>query len=81
MINIGDRIIIKRTAHDVLIPGYKGTVVDVMFNLFGIEFDREIPRDLLPEDSRHDCGGRGKIGYCRYCFSTDFKLIEDDWDN
>ena len=80
MINIGDRVIIKRTAHDILIPGYTGTVVHHMFDLVGIEFDIEIPRNLVLEE-RHDCNGHGKKGYCRYCFPTDFKLIEDDWDN
>lgn len=85
MFSIGDRVKVVRgcwksdveTGVNFEKIENQGTIIGIRegyHNEFSIEFNKEF-------SNGHNCGGRGKYGYCYYIYGEDLELIKQKKNN
>lgn len=68
--NIGDRVIATRRIDGNELTGKYGIVVHAGDHV-GVQFDERI-------NGGHNCHGRGKDGYCWFCYPSCLQIVVDD---
>ena len=69
---IGDEVLAIGEVGGLNLAGWEGHIIIIRNDDYGVEFGNSLP------DSRgHDCEGRGKNGFCRWCDEEEIEMAID----